>query len=297
MTEALDYDTAPIGETMGPFAYVVPVDFNRRRLPPLSVADASSLRDADGREIAEPSLLCGQHTWVGRRRYHWAGSVHAKCEAEFLEPVHVGSRIEVSLRIGGKYERRGGRYVVFELETRNEGGALAARVRNTMLLNRAEAVAARAAAGRTGGRGPDTATAPPGVSVALTPKRLERDELIAFFQAEEAVYGPHPSFHNDRDFAMRSGLPDIIAPGRYVIGLVNGMMFRLHGAAWLRGARYSVSILNNILPGLDATVRMDLLDTGACAPRTFAISCGDALTGKALVSGTLTLAGATSGAS
>ncbi|QQS13275.1 MAG: hypothetical protein IPK81_03205 [Rhodospirillales bacterium] len=105
MTEALDYDTAPIGETMGPFAYVVPVDFNRRRLPPLSVADASSLRDADGREIAEPSLLCGQHTWVGRQRYHWAGSVHAKCEAEFLEPVHVGSRIEVSLRIAGKYER------------------------------------------------------------------------------------------------------------------------------------------------------------------------------------------------
>ncbi|QQS13276.1 MAG: hypothetical protein IPK81_03210 [Rhodospirillales bacterium] len=113
-------------------------------------------------------------------------------------------------------------------------------MRNTMLLNRAEAVAARAAAGRTGGRGPDTATAPPGVSVALTPKRLERDELIAFFQAEEAVYGPHASFHNDRDFAMRSGLPDIIAPGRYVIGLVNGMMFRLHGAAWLRGALFRV---------------------------------------------------------
>ena len=59
----------------------------------------------------------------------------------------------------------------------------------------------------------------------------------------------------------------------------------------MRGARYSVSILNNILPGLDAHVRMDLLDAAPGGARTFAISCGDAISGRALVSGTLTLGG------
>ena len=285
--EPLRYETVALHEPIGPFSYCVPADFNEQRLAALSIHDPGYLADHDGRPCVEPSLLCGQHTWVARQRYAWGGSVHAKCEVELHRPVYPGTTIHVGAELAGKYERRGGRYVVFELETRNDRGDLVCRVRNTMLLNLRELLAhrARSAEPRAAERpSASPSAAGPALGLSFGPKTLTRDDLLRFFHAEERVYGPHPSIHNDEAIAREAGLADIVAPGRYLIALVTCMFAKVYGPAWLHTARYSVSFLNNLLPGIVADVRAGVPG----APRAFDVSCRDAGSGAALLAGTAT---------
>jgi hypothetical protein len=90
MVEPLRYETIPIGQVVGPFAYVVPRDFNERRLAAFSGRDLSDCFAAEQGEFAEPSFLYGQHSWVMRKHFSWAGSVHAKCDVELEAPFARG---------------------------------------------------------------------------------------------------------------------------------------------------------------------------------------------------------------
>ncbi|HEY1932366.1 MAG TPA: hypothetical protein VGG99_10170 [Acetobacteraceae bacterium] len=286
-TEPLVYETAPIGETVGPFAYTVPEDYNRRRLASYSLPESAFL---PGSGFAEPSLLCGQHSWVMRQRFSWGGSVHAKCDIAFLKPVALGARIQVTCRLSGKYERRGGRYVVFTLETHDDAGDLVCTVDNSMLLNFREVITARRNA-----EGDSKATAnatlstgQPVLQLAFGPKTLGHDDILEFFAAEEAVYGPHPSLHNRQDIAQAAGLSDIIAPGRYSIGLLNCMFCAVHGERWLSGARYSVTFLQNLLPGLRLQAEAKVSGDGAA--RSFDIASRDQVANRPVLLGTASLA-------
>jgi acyl dehydratase len=284
--EPLRYETVRLHEPIGPFAYTIPANFNAQRLPALSIEDPGYLEDHEGRPCAEPSVLCGQHTWVVRQRYAWGGSVHAKCDVRLVKPVYPGQTIRVGAEVVGTYERRGGRYVVFQVETRDEGGALACRVQNTMLLNLRELLAHRAqATGAPRAAEPAAEVSSPGPQLALSfgPKTLRREDLLRFFRAEEAVYGPHPSIHNDEAIAREAGLADVVAPGRYLIALATCMFARIYGPAWFSTARYSVSFLNNLLPGIVAETRAIV----SGPPGRFSVSCRDAASGTALLAGTV----------
>lgn len=282
--EPLVYETAPIGESVGPFAYTIPADHNRRRLASYSLPESAFL---PGSGFAEPSLLCGQHSWVMRQRFSWGGSVHAKCDIAFLKPVRLGARIDVTCRLSGKYERRGGKYVVFTLETHDDAGDLVCTVDNSMLLNFREVITARRNAGSESKRqaGEVAADAEPALLFSFGPKTLGHDDILGFFAAEEAVYGPHPSLHNRQDIAQAAGLSDIIAPGRYSIGLMNCMFCQVYGERWLSGARYSVTFLQNLLPGLRLQAEAKLSGDGA-----FDIVSMDQVANRPVLSGTASLA-------
>ncbi|HUN44451.1 MAG TPA: hypothetical protein VMU81_29520 [Acetobacteraceae bacterium] len=286
-TEPLVYDTAPIGESVGPISYTIPLDYNRRRLASYGLPETVFL---PGSGWAEPSLLCGQHSWVMRQRFSWGGSVHAKCDIALLKPVVLGARIHVTCRLSGKYQRRGGRYVVFTLETHDDAGDLVCEVDNAMLLNFREVVAARRAArgeSSAPASAPAQASDVPAVQVSFSTKTLGRDDILGFFAAEETVYGVHPSLHNRQDIAQAAGLSDIIAPGRYSIGLMNCMFARLYGEAWLSGARYSVTFLQNLLPGLRLQAQARMADDGVA--RSFEIISLDETTNRPVLSGTALL--------
>ena len=288
MTEPLVYETAPIGESVGPITYTIPADYNRRRLASYGLPNDAFL---PGTDWVEPSLLCGQHSWVMRQRYSWGGSVHARCDIAFLKPVALGARIHVTCRLEGKHERRGGRYVVFRLETHDEGGDLVCQVDNSMLLNFREVITARRAAAtatRTEHEATIATNDTPDLRLGFGPKRLTRDDILEFFAAEEAVYGLHPSLHNRTDIAQAAGLSDIIAPGRYSIGLMNCMFTRLYGDAWLSGARYSVAFLQNLLPGV--CLQADARPNADGGRATFAITCMDETAQRPVLSGTAALA-------
>jgi len=284
--EPLTYDTAPIGEAVGPIAYTIPADYNRRRLPSLGLAEDAFL---PGTGFAEPSLLCGQHSWVMRQRYSWQGSVHAKCEVALLRPVALGARIHVTCRLASKYERRGGRYVVFALETRDDNGELACHVENSMLLNFREVAARRRSeASASKPDAPAPAVELPALNVGFGPKPLRRDDIVDFFAAEEAVYGPHPSLHNRTEIAQAAGLSDVIAPGRYSIALMNCMFARLYGESWLSQARYSVTFLQNLLPGL--RLRASATVEGHGDALSFSIASIDETKNRPVLSGTVSFA-------
>lgn len=296
VTEPLHYDTAPIGESVGPFSYTIPLDHNRHRLASYGLPETAFL---PGSGWAEPSLLCGQHSWVMRQRFSWGGSVHAKCDIALLKPVALGARIHVGCRLSGKYQRRAGHYVVFTLETHDDAGDLVCQVDNAMLLNFREVISARRAARAGSGPSADAATpvdaaAPveqaPALRISLGPKTLGRDDILGFFAAEEAVYGDHPSLHNRRDMAQAAGLADIIAPGRYSIGLMNCMFARIYGEAWLSRARFSVTFLQNLLPGL--CLQAQATPAGDGAPAGFDILSMDQISNKPVLSGTASFAAA-----
>ncbi|HUB11357.1 MAG TPA: hypothetical protein VMB34_05320 [Acetobacteraceae bacterium] len=285
--EPLRYETAPVGETVGPIAYTIPSDYNRRRLAAFSLPEDGFL---PGSGIAEPSVLCGQHSWVMRQRFSWDGSVHAKCDIALHKPVALGARIHVSCRLSGKYERRGGRYVVFTLETHDDAGDLVCQVDNSMLLNFREVAAGRRAAGvatRPQANGPAPVADAPALQLSFGPKTLTHEDILGFFAAEEAVYGPHPSLHNRLDIAQAAGLSDIIAPGRFSIGLMNCLFSQLYGAGWLSGARYSVTFLQNLLPGLRLVAQATIARDGAGSG--FAIACMDQVANRPVLSGTASL--------
>jgi hypothetical protein len=284
-TEPLIYDTAPIGEVVGPIAYTIPLDYNRRRLACYSLPESAFLLDSG---FVEPSLLCGQHSWVMRKRFSWEGSVHAKCDIALLKPVALGARILVSCRLSGKYERRGGRYVVFTLETYDDRGDLVCSVDNSMLLNFREVIEARRKSGGAARqRVLGSASDEPALQVSFGAKTLSREDILEFFGAEESVYGPHPSLHNRKDIAEAAGLADIIAPGRYSIGLMNCMFTRLYGESWLSGARYSVTFLQNLLPGLRLQGQARV--GGDAKTGSFDIASVDQVSNRAVLSGTVSL--------
>jgi acyl dehydratase len=284
--EPLVYDTAPIGESVGPIAYTIPADYNRRRLAALGLAADAFL---PGTGWAEPSLLCGQHSWVMRQRFSWQGSVHAKCDIALLKPVALGAQIHVTCRLAAKYERRGGRYVVFAIETRDDKGDLACHVENSMLLNFREVIARRG--NEASASKPDAAVPAnerPALKIGFGPATLGHDDIVDFFAAEEAVYGPHPSLHNRKDIARAAGLPDVIAPGRYSIGLLNCMFTRLYGESWLSRARYSVTFLQNLLPGL--RLRAAATVEGHGDPLAFRIASIDETMKRPVLSGSASFA-------
>ncbi len=284
-TEPLIYDTAPIGEAVGPIAYTIPLDYNRRRLASYSLSESAFLPDS---RFAEPSLLCGQHSWVMRKRFSWEGSVHAKCDIALLKPVALGERILVSCRLSGKYERRGGRYVVFTLETHDDTGDLVCSVDNSMLLNFREVIEARRRSdGEARPRVAPAVSDEPALQLSFGARTLLRENILDFFGAEESVYGPHPSLHNRMDIAQAAGLADIIAPGRYSIGLMNCMFARLYGERWLSGARYSVTFLRNLLPGLRLQGQARV--GGDAKTGSFDIVSMDQLSNRAVLSGTVSL--------
>jgi len=123
---------------------------------------------------------------------------------------------------------------------------------------------------------------------------LTRDDILAFYAAEEQVYGPHASLHNDEAAARAAGLADIIAPGRYSLGLMSCLLGSLHRDRWLPGARFSVAFLRNLLPGvvLRATAipreRSSLIGR---PPATIDITCMDERSGLPVLSGTAELRG------
>ena len=194
MVEPLRYETIPIGQVVGPFAYVVPRDFNERRLAAFSGRDLSDCFTAEHGDFAEPSFLYGQHSWVMRKHFSWAGSVHAKCDVDLEAPVRPGATIHVTGRIADKYERRGGRYAVFEMTTIDDSGQLVCTVRNSMLLNFREVVTRRR----------ETRADPPAASKSLAGGESRQSRAGRLVRAEAAGAGRHPEVLRRRGAGLRS---------------------------------------------------------------------------------------------
>jgi acyl dehydratase len=294
MTEPLVYGKIKLNEDIGPIRYFVPSDFSEKRLEALSIRDGSFLKSRAGKLFAEPSVLCGQHSWLFRTKYSWSGSVHAKCEVQYMKPFFPGTHIHVTGRVADQYERRGGRYFVFEMDTRDEQGELLCTVRNTMLSNLKELLEFRkkTAASEKSGSHPaqaETKEIKPEVSIALEQKELTREKIRMFHETEEGIYGLLNCLHNDVEVAKRAGLPDIIAPGRYSLGLMNAMCGSIWGELWLQRGRYEVSFLNNLLPGVQmrasAEKTVGIGKDGDGGKRAFTLVCRDNVSGKNLLGG------------
>lgn len=290
MKERLSFETASVGELIGPMKYAVPADYNERRLGAYAMRQAHYIDTDAADEIAEPSFLCGQHAWLMRQRYSWEGSVHAKCEIEYYKPITLGSTFSVTGQVLRKYQRRGGYYVVFDLRTVDADGQPICSVQNTMLLNFKEVSQLKRQASSIAGTTEISSSSPPvaepNLSYSFGPKVLHRDDILRFFRAEEDIYGLHPNIHNTESIAKAAGLADIIAPGRYSIGLINCMFAKIYGPRFLYGAKYSVSFLQNLLPGIEPQIETRAVErNGKFAPREFEITCRDARSGKVILAG------------
>jgi hypothetical protein len=64
------------------------------------------------------------------------GGIHARQEYEFHRPLRAGERVQTTMRVAEKYEKRGRCYLVYEFEVRDEGGALCMVSRMTAIAPR-----------------------------------------------------------------------------------------------------------------------------------------------------------------
>ena len=129
--------------------------------------------------------------------------VHAKCEVKFLKPVFPDTHITVTAEVVDKYERRGGHYVVFQMVTMNEEKEEVARVRNTMLLNLREVLEykKKMTTHKTKTEEVEKGMPTPGgltpkLLISFGPKEIKREDILLFFQTEEAIYGEEIPKHS-----------------------------------------------------------------------------------------------------
>ncbi|MDP8217810.1 MAG: hypothetical protein P9M03_03690, partial [Candidatus Theseobacter exili] len=267
---------------------------NEKRLEALTIRDRTFLESKDGRLYAEPSVLCGLDTWVLRTRYSWSGSVHAKCEVEYFKSFFPGTFITATGKIIDQYEKRGGRYFVSEVNTRDEHGNILCRVRNTMLLNLKELLEykktmVKSKKNNSGKKNENKEENKSEVCLSFEQKELTMDNILLFWEIEESIYGSYPCIHNTVRLAKEAGLADIVAPGRYSIGLLNAMFGNIWGELWLQRGKYEVYFLNNLLPGVlpkvTAEAMMGNTDGSSDKKKVFNVVCRDNASNKHLLAG------------
>ena len=119
----------PIGLQLGPKEIVLDEATVKERLDLLSWTDRA-IFERDG--IVPPGITINQHAMMKFEAIpELRVSIWAKSEHEFLKPIKVGTQITIRGRVVDKYEKRGRRYTVTELETVDESGAVVLRSRET----------------------------------------------------------------------------------------------------------------------------------------------------------------------
>ncbi len=121
--KVFDYEHLEIGEDLGTRTIDVTDEVVRHCAEAIeSTHDWYVSASPFGGRIAPPTLLDNECLRILDARYARFGSIHAKQSWRFWQPVRVGSRLNVNVRISDKYVRRGKGYFVMTLTATDEGG-------------------------------------------------------------------------------------------------------------------------------------------------------------------------------
>ena len=133
MSAEKTFDDIAIGDEIGPKEYLVDEK---------AIGDFVEYCQWDGEKFpvegpfAPPGFSVTAHARMLAEKMGGPGvRVWLKSEHEYFQPVRLGGKIIKKGKVTDKYTKRGRDYLVYELETFDEGGTLLFRSRETILMS------------------------------------------------------------------------------------------------------------------------------------------------------------------
>jgi len=119
-----DFENVEVGEDLGTKEMVITDEMVKAFTNIIESKHPWYLENSPfGTRIAPPTILDDETLRMLDSKYERFGSIHARQEWEFKNPIPVGEKITINVRIADKYKKRGLGYYVMELVATNENGA------------------------------------------------------------------------------------------------------------------------------------------------------------------------------
>ncbi len=119
------------GDECAPLEFCVSAELNQQFMFAQEDFDRRYIDGVDGRApLVHPTILLQMAADTRSPSYKLApgtGSILAKAEEEFLEPVAIGTNLIVNWRVTDRYEKRGRHYHVMRAEMKDDKGTVVLR--------------------------------------------------------------------------------------------------------------------------------------------------------------------------
>jgi acyl dehydratase len=168
------------------------------------------------------------------------GNLHARQEWELFRPIMVGDAVHTRSWITDRYSKRGRDYVVNEVLFFDVEDRVVARQRTHQSFlseTKNEGVVIDKAREKSSGRSFDVDTSGAVEEVAPVRKEITLDMCFKFS-------GPHKNYHNDKEFAIKLGFPDIVVQGMMSTCFLSEMLTLRFGGGWIAGGKMDVNLVN-----------------------------------------------------
>jgi acyl dehydratase len=168
------------------------------------------------------------------------GNLHARQEWELFRPIMVGDAVHTRSWITDRYSKRGRDYVVNEVLFFDVEDRVVARQRTHQSFlseTKNEGVVIDKTREKSSGRSFDVDTAGAIEELPAVRKEITLDMCFKFS-------GPHKNYHNDKEFAVKLGFPDIVVQGMMSTCFLSEMLTLRFGAGWIAGGKMDVNLVN-----------------------------------------------------
>jgi len=269
------FDSIEPGAELGEFSYELGpelVDRHRRATGQQPYADA---------ELAPVSILAADGVNLADRFWDISQSVHAGQRLEVVRVPRIGDTLTVRGAARDKFVKRGRRYVVSDVATRDGRGEIVARGVTTGVLVYAEGEEER---GDEASQTSAPTNAPP-----AGPVLEELGPLVRTMSFEDMVLYEPPgeqSIHTNDELAREAGLPAAIATGTLFLAYVFDLLYRSYGLDAVEGTVVDARIRLPVFAGDRLETRAALVAREG-ARREHTGSCtgplGDVIVGRGSV--------------
>ena len=136
MKKQFSYETIEVGEELGKKEVVITDEMIRACAGAIESSHPWYFEDSPfGGRIAPPTIFDNDTLRLLDENYDRFGSVHAKQAWEFKNPLKLGKKVALTVRLTDKYVRRQRGWIVMELVAVDEDGIEICRSKHTSLIS------------------------------------------------------------------------------------------------------------------------------------------------------------------
>jgi len=178
------------------------------------------------------------------------GTLFAKQEWEFFNPVMVGDTVRSHTIVVDRYVKRAREYVAAATHIFDDQYRLLAQARThqSFVIDATGEVLSKEAAAAKAAQRRDADLSGYSGEIARVRKQVTPEMCLIFS-------GPNRNYHNDLVEARKLGFPDIVVAGPYSICFLGEALTSAFGEGFLRGGRLSLNLVNVLWASEAVTTR------------------------------------------
>lgn len=122
MQEEQNFDTLEVGKEYPPFSYQLDEGSITKYIEAVEDNEICAIAGKLGKKVAPPTIASVYFL----QAFYWAfpnrpkGNVHAKQRLCFCRPIQAGDVLKTYLKIADKYEKKGRKYVLIDILSKNQ---------------------------------------------------------------------------------------------------------------------------------------------------------------------------------